>query len=439
LNQKKWNIKRKSAIVDGRNVWLLRVGLVIVMMFFVFWTDNEIQPDIPEKSGLWAENWVKSNELNKPVEPLYAYDNNVNADKRMLSEVSNSRKDIKKNNSTSPISKSTNKISVAYSSHNVISELEKEVALGYLASNSVQLNIVDQSQEVFLIKENSFSEFSGAEDDLVITSYESQLQKDYQVSQKQITTANPSEMPSNWMVRGAVGPQMYNGVVNQPNGPTYASLSGQSDIRTTTVGVSNASPNNSFTASVNLGINVAKNLELLSGVNFTQLDGKQTAYYDSEVRQYQTILTSEVATSADGTQSISTKEEKVMYSNYYEDTLQANYRISSFEIPLVLKYNFGKRRLNYFVSSGISASIGSSYSSVYKSTEIGTGDMNENKSGVNAINFLMGAGIQYKASKNIRLQLAPGFKYGYGINSNSVFQTPVTSLGLFTGLSYYFD
>ena len=202
-------------------------------------------------------------------------------------------------------------------------------------------------------------------------------------------------------------------------------------------GVGGNASNQAFSAMLNFGLTLGSNFELLSGVNFTQMDGAHDAYYDSQVQKTQTILTSRANVENNGVKSYQTVQEQVTYTNYFTDTLRSNYRISSFEIPLVLKYNFGKQKVNYFISSGVSTNIGNYYSANYQSTEIGSGNINEAGYGINKVNILLGLGIQYRATQNISIQLSPGYKYGIPV-SKSVYQSSVSSLGLFTGLNYYF-
>jgi hypothetical protein len=104
----------------------------------------------------------------------------------------------------------------------------------------------------------------------------------------------------------------------------------------------------------------------------------------------------------------------------------------------MLRYNFGKRRLNYFMSSGVSATLGSNYASNYSSGNFDDGNYSSSNFGPSAINLLVGVGIKYRAVEGLYISLAPGYRYGIPVGSKSGLSSPASSFGLFTGLSYYF-
>lgn len=248
------------------------------------------------------------------------------------------------------------------------------------------------------------------------------------------------ERPSNVLIAsGAIGPQYTTGLVNQSSGESYAQAAQISGLQSEGKGAVNVSNGQGYSAILNLGIQVSNNFEVHTGINYSQLNGSHTSFYDSEVLKYQTIFTTISTASDNGTRSMEVIESDVPYTNYFSDTLTSNYRISSIEIPLVVKYNFGKRKLSYFLSSGISSVLGSSYNANYQSKEIGEGIISETNYGFNTLNLLVGLGVQYQVTPHIVFKFSPGYKYGIPVSQTSAFQSKTSTIGVFTGLNYYFN
>tara|TARA_R110002050_G_scaffold80768_1_gene172725 strand:+ start:33849 stop:35204 length:1356 start_codon:yes stop_codon:yes gene_type:complete len=432
-----------SSLHRNRNVWYLRFVLMLGVVASVLNGNEYKLTKVPEKVTVWAENWTSINGLDKvnalttPTNhtTLLAIAENPASKVVKTTEIKNptNTKTIPSTSSQvavrMPISVSETPIYVA--DKNTVTKQNK--IAGYLLTSRAHVGRMELVQEPLLVAQRN---------DEISTERSSELyiKNDYAISRMVRPLYNDEASVSKWSIRALIGPQLVNGAVNQPSGQAYSSIAGIEGLKSQAEGVvTKSTKNSSFSASLNWGVRLSKNFELLSGLNYSQMNGSHLAFYDSELKRSQTILTSRVTTSADGTQNIGTEKVNVVYSNYYQDTLRANYRITSYEIPVTIKYNFGKNKLNYFVSSGVSANIGSSYSATYQSKEIGNGDISQNRYGINSVNLLVGMGLEYKASKNIRIQLSPGFKYGIPLTKSSVFQAPLTAIGLFTGLSYYFD
>jgi hypothetical protein len=417
-------IKSRS-IRHPRNVWTVRLLAVFVILFSMDVDQNYVQDHMPGRGSAWVNNWITVNELDLPYSPE-SIENSYFAE---VSEIDQNRAEVERVNHEVKQTQNNSGFT-KYHTPEVISGIDRY---------EENVNLVSFNQDLTI---NDFTEKSG--EDQVQERLRSELdyQEELQRAYAQSSRSDAFEMkklhkPVSWLAQGSIGPQYSQGSIGQPSGQTYAEVSNIDNLVAEQQGVGSNTSNQAFSAMLNFGLTFGSNFELLSGVSFTQMDGSHAAYYDSQVEKTQTILTSRTNIEDGGVKSYQTIEEQVTYTNYFSDTLKANYRISSFEIPLVLKYNFGKQKINYFISSGVSTNIGSHYSANYESGEIGNGNINEVGYGINAVNILLGLGIQYKATKNISIQLSPGYKYGIPV-SKSVYQSPVSSLGLFTGLNYYF-
>ncbi|UTW66109.1 hypothetical protein KFE94_15860 [bacterium SCSIO 12643] len=412
-----------------RNVWVVRILAVLVILSTLEVDSSYVQKHMPHRGSIWAENWIAENGLDLPFVDLVDFPvlmaENLTEDDEVTPDLKTTV--IRKSNSIENTSQKVDVPDIYASNQTDVSITREEERMYLLAMvQDLKLNNPDVFETSIIAREKSQEE------------YESDLQKAY----AQSATIDAFEMdkmnkPVSWMAQGAVGPQYSSGMIGQPSGEAYAGASNIDNLVAQQQGVGQSISNQAFTAMLNVGVTLGSQFELLSGVNFTQMDGSHDTYYDSQVEKTQTIFTSTADGNNNGNKSVETVQEQVTYTNYFSDTLRANYRISSFEIPLVLRYNFGKQKVNYFLSSGISTNIGNYYSASYQSGEIGTGNINEVGYGVQAVNLLLGIGIQYKASQNISIQLSPGYKYGIPV-AHRIYQTPVSSLGLFTGLNYYF-
>ncbi len=426
----------KLSKTEYRNVWMVRViGLIIVFLALDV-NDNFVSENLPRKNSKWATNWIATNEMNSP------YTSEVTDSKPLFASTKRLEND------------ETGNIDVTKTpllAQNVISFQETKIKSKSSASQEVKSNhtstlIGINSTNRLILASNktdlTFSEQYSIPEVVEISTainYQGQLEYNYWLAAQNKVLDNQNNISNTkWMARGTIGPQYSQGAVSQPSANTYVSASNINNMKTESEGVSATKSNNAFSAMLNVGMSLGSNMQLLSGLNFSQMDGAHSAYYDSEVLKSQNIITTEVNTAENGVKTTGFVEEDVLYTNYFSDTLRANYRVTSLEIPLVLKYNFGKNKLSYFLSSGVSANLGNSYSAYFKSNEIGSGDITETKYGVNSVNLLLGFGMEYRATSKITIQLSPGYKYGIPVSNSSVFQTPVSSLGLFTGLSYYF-
>lgn len=110
-----------------------------------------------------------------------------------------------------------------------------------------------------------------------------------------------------------------------------------------------------------------------------------------------------------------------------------------FEVPFLIGYKIGKRRLTFNLSGGLSPAYVMSNSSTLISDEqkydIG------NSSNINSmiLNSSFSIGIQYAFTKKLALNFEPTFKYSLNpINNNSSFKYHPYSLSWFTGVRFSF-
>jgi hypothetical protein len=241
---------------------------------------------------------------------------------------------------------------------------------------------------------------------------------------------------SKWYAYFNIGPQFTNGSISQPSNQSYEKVSGINDLVASSGGQSTTENKQSFAGTVALGYRLSNTWDVVSGVKYSQWNGSQNAYYDSEVTKFQTIITSVASSNGDGTKSFSNQQESIAYKKYFSDTLQAEYRLTLIEVPLMVRYNRTKNQWNYFVNTGFSGVISSKYSAQYKSNEIGTGEVVERKNGLSAVNFILGAGVEYSVSKKAAVQFSPQFHHGMSVGKNSDFKSGLSSFGIFAGLKY---
>ena len=432
-------LDRKLSKIEYRNVWTVRVVALIIVFLTLDINDNFISENLPRKNRDWAAQWIATNDLNSPSiimeegsKPQFA---SLNPTEKVIVSNTELTKALSAINNVASVTETNTKSKFKV----IVTKGIESNQVGQVIETNTIIDLTLESNQNSL----AFAEFTKTPDVVELSTtinYERQLEYNYwMAAQNNVLKNQKAASNTQWMARGTIGPQFAQGSISQPSGNTYANASNINNMVTDAEGVSANKSNNAFSAMLNVGMSVGSNMQLLSGINFSQIDGAHSAYYDSEVLKSQNIITTSVNTAENGIKTTDLIEEDVQYTNYFSDTLQANYRVTSVEIPLVLKYNFGKNKLSYFLSSGVSANLGSSYSAHYQSNEIGSGAISESKYGVNSVNLLLGLGMEYQASPKITIQLSPGYKYGIPISNSSMFNSPVSTLGLFTGLSYYFD
>ncbi len=397
------------SVRNPRNVWIVRFFAFFAFVLISDFTD--ISGDrFPNSNEHWVNIWVAENGLDRPFIPLI--------------DTQTEKLFAQKSPETKTYSKSIPKYSLGEVSKNPIkpSPMEDKIS----------------PEEVFLLSSNDVSILPITE-----TRIEPQINFDAQIrisyAQRDAQFSNQfNTKPNKWYAGGSIGPQFANAVVSEPSASSYSKVTQIENLTSSNQGVSQNLNGNGFGAILNIGVEIGSGFEILTGVNFSQLSGNHTTYYDSEVQKNQVIFTSVNTSSSEGSRVMETVESTVSYTNYFSDTLESRYRVSSFEIPLIIKFRFGKQKLNYFVSSGISSVLGTSYNANFESIQIGNGNLNEIKYGLNTFNFILGAGVQYQASSSISVNISPTFKYGIPISENSLFQSNSSILGFLTGINYTF-
>jgi len=417
--------ERMYSVRHPRNVWMIRVLAFSVLMITLDIPSSD-SLNIKPKTDVWAENFITTNHLDRSSEitPNQPATHLITINNTSITENSHNP------NNTTSISKLLGDISKV---EPIQTKLELDSESQIILSEKERLAhiyVEPHSATVFLntdieLMEPQFTRFQQS-DRFIFT--QTSASKNFLLEQSM----------KMFVVSGAIGPLFNSGAINSPSGESYAAASQIENLKAENLGSSNNSTSNGFAAMLNIGMKLGRNLEVHSGFNFVQVKGSHVAYYDSEVENYQTIVTGVNTSNNDGSRNFQAVVTNVPYTNYFSDTIQSNYKLSSIEIPLILKYNFGKQRLSYFVSSGVSTVLGSNYSSSFQSNEIENGKMDETKYGFNTFNFLVNVGIQFQISPNMQLNLAPGYKYAIPLNNSSINQSSTSAVGVFTGVSYYF-
>lgn len=421
--------ERMYSVRHPRNVWVVRFLAFSVLMITLDIPSSD-SLNIKPKTDIWADNFIITNNLdypseivpNQPAKPLIAF-NSSSITENSNTEYPNT------NTSTSKLVSDVSEVEPVQAKLESHSDLQSQI-ISSKKEELAHIYVEPHSATVFLNTDNELMEpqfTSFQQSDRIVFSQVS-ASKNFLLDQSM----------KMFVVSGAIGPIFNSGSINSPSGETYASASQIENLEAENLGSSNNSSSNGFAAMLNVGMKLGRNFEVHSGFNFVQLKGSHVAYYDSKVEKYQTIVTGVNTSNNDGSRNFQAVTTNVPYTNYFSDTIQSNYKLSSIEIPLIIKYNFGKQRLSYFVSSGVSTVLGSNYSSSFESNEIDNGKLNETKYGFNTFNILVNVGIQYQISPNMMLNFAPGYKYGIPLNNSSIIQSRTSAVGVFTGLSYYF-
>lgn len=241
-----------------------------------------------------------------------------------------------------------------------------------------------------------------------------------------------------WFVSGLIGLQQVTGDIVLPASKTYEVLTGLDEINTIAVGSNVSSSNRSYGMKFNLGYKLTKNWDVISGINHSVVKGEQTAYYDSQVTRRQTIFTVIASPGAEGTVDYEDRESVIEYTNYFSDTLHLQFRLTTLEVPLMIRYTKSLGKWNTFVSTGIAAVFKTKYQANYTSNEIENGTIHQEEFGINAVNYHLGIGVEYMLTKDMSVQLSPSFSKGVPIDQSSVFQTNMYNFGVYTGITYWF-
>lgn len=244
----------------------------------------------------------------------------------------------------------------------------------------------------------------------------------------------PASNKKKWYVLLAGGPQYNEGIKTYPSSLKYEKASQINNIHTNSGGTTIDHPNQSLALNVSLGYSVSKKWDVVTGVRFSFLSGSLTAYYDSEVAKNHVILTAAATNNADGTKSFTNKEQTVSYHNYFLDTLDANYKMSVVEIPLLVRYNWETEKWRLFINSGVSAVVNSNYTALYRANEIGTGEMNAQNKELIGARFIGGFGTEYKVTEQLSIHFSPEYSFGKATKTETVFENSFQSFSLLGGL-----
>ncbi len=249
-----------------------------------------------------------------------------------------------------------------------------------------------------------------------------------------------NEMPvvKKWHVSLGFGPQLVNGDVTQPSADKYEQVSGINNIVSESGGVSYSSSETSFATQLGLGYDVTKHWRVSIALQYTQFNGSQIAYYDSEVTRTQTILTTVAVSDENGIKGFETEEETIEYTNHFSDTLTAKYRLSNIEIPLAIQYKKEWGKFYGFLSTGISGVLKSNYSASYDSKEIGSGVITQESWKFSAMNMNIGIGLGIKLQPDLSVQLYPQYSKLFPIQESTSIQHATRSFGVFGGFVYSF-
>jgi hypothetical protein len=403
-----------------RQIFWMRFVLFAAIVWSLDFGDSQIVKDENDYSKEWGVNFIAKNELEsavqkEPVSPSLFVKNNLT---------------LLQKEEVSPIKKTT------------VTKYKLAVLVNPLKVSEPLMNRSKQRVVKLGIKRNAIQKIAEVEtyiypEKIISNSYyAATIKADGQSGAHNLIQNSEWVSDKNWYVYGLIGPQYSEGKVWQPSNESYENVSGITDLVTNSGGESTSNYKQSFGCYLGIGYSLNKHWDLVSGLKYSQRNGSQTAYYDSEYLRKQTITTSVATNNTDGTKSFSNQAEVIEYVNYFSDTVVLNYRLSNIEIPLMVRYNFGVKKWNYFINSGISVKVRSQYSSRYISNQIGSGTISENQMLGSSFNGLIGFGAEYFVTENIAIQLSPQFAKGLVNISTDGGQRKSYSAGVFAGLRY---
>ena len=403
-----------------KHVFWMRLVVFILVLSSLKLDKGHVQKNTPRKVGNWAENFIQLNQLNTQVETIQLAKNEV-------TEINKSKPN-----------------------HRTV--IQKEIIVEQSAANPIEsAPVVNETPHLVGLyirstEKEAFIHTDDIEEDIPLYLHDKRIlidqgSSDYYGEEEQQINLEPNEntheLFAKWYVSGIIGPQYFDGDVTQPSSDVYEKVSGINNIVSKAGGVSSSTNGQSFGASFQIGYRLTKKWDVLSGIKYSQLNGTQLAYYDSEVTKNQTIVTSTATNNSDGTKSYSSRVETIEYTNYFSDTLTTNYRLGMMEIPLLVKYNIELKKWNVFVNTGFSGVVRTKYSASFTSNEIPSGTLTESKNKLLAMNFVLGAGIEHKISKVFRAQISPTYSKGMVIKNQQAFQSDLHNWGIYCGISYY--
>lgn len=414
----------KGSIHQLKGIKWLRVIAFSVIVVGLDFAALQSDSDFPHKTQHWLSEFIESNELNQPLFVKKESQENSTPKNGTLLAVS-SNMEV---NEAMEMKEKVQKVNHYSEKERPNPTTQKRVELTTLSLNSKPLTELKEKQLVF----KNFNQIPVY--DVVLESVESESLFDYQPNY----VLDNGAFVKKWHAFLAIGPQFVNGDVTQPSAENYEKVSGINDIVSEAGGVTYSSSKASFSAHLGLGYDLSKNWSVNMALQYSQFNGAQISFYNSEVTQTQTILTTVAVSDENGIKGFETAEEIIEYTNHFSDTLTANYRLTQLEIPIAVQYKREWGKYYGFLRTGVSGVFNSNYSASYESKEIGSGVITQESWKLTSLNMNLGIGMGYKVHPDFSVQLYPQYTKLIPIQGAGSIQNVTRSIGVFGGVVYSF-
>ncbi len=403
----------KRLLRHPSRVWLAYLAALFFIFYNTHYPSDFSQENVfYETKEKWALHFIEQNELLRHKSPVSGNiaENNVSAVlPAAASSVRVAKPGAEHRADRKPVSQPLTAIATGPQSS------RQEEAVPALTPRRAVLSVYPVSQSVE-------------------TDYERNLNLVYAMQQAESIRKTTARQESEWLVRAGGGVLASDAVMNQPE-DIYSS----DNIHANGSQLINSSVNGAFGINLQFGVTLSGSIEMLTGLNYMYNNGTMLAVYDAEGLMTQNVVHFYPQPAPDGNGTVwVSREEEETYTLFADDSVRSDYTIQSFEIPVVFRYHLGQRKLSYFLATGFSATIGSNYKANYYSGTFDNGYYSDSNFGPESVNLLLSGGVRYKAGRNLFLSLFPGLKYGIPIGRNASLKSASSSIGIFTGINYYF-
>lgn len=265
----------------------------------------------------------------------------------------------------------------------------------------------------------------------------------YNENEVKYYTSSGSDDSEKWFAGGMLSPEVANSSLVNNFSAVYTNSNSDNvafvvnDYNTLGTTVSRA-----YSAAMQVGYKISDRLEFQTGVNYSDWSGELLAAYNVEqqVSSTKTTIMPVPSRTGDGYTTVLV-EEDVISTNYSKDTLSTNFNLQSIEVPFLFRYGFGKNKLQYFISSGLSTNLTSRLVARSSSEQYNEVSQRTNQSTgfePTSLNVLFGAGIDYEIISNFRIRIEPLFRQGVLVKEESFLDGSYNTFGLNTGIAYQF-
>ena len=230
-------------------------------------------------------------------------------------------------------------------------------------------------------------------------------------------------------------PEQTDASFNTDQSKFYDLTNGNLSYQASNYNVLSSTINSAFSTSLNVGHKISNNVEILTGLTYSDWEGEQLANYDVQKQ----IVEKVVMPAPVGSDIVIVEDRVRTYD--LKDTLQTSFKYQTFEIPLIMRYRMESKKFNYFISSGLSTNLSSSFKGDNVSSDLLDGSPNYREGTrlePSKLNLLLGVGVGYALTDNVHFRLEPSYRYGVLLKEDPFVEGDFSSWGIGTGLNFYF-